>query len=88
MDNEHSGRQRDRPGKIKGRRGNRSAKTNDVPGRLAGWLGRWGADLLLVLGAGCICAGAAWIYPPAGPITAGALLIAGGVLWARGGDGP
>ncbi len=56
--------------------------------RLAGWLRRWGADLLLIWGAGCVCAGVGWIYPPAGLIAAGVLLIAGGVLWARGGDGP
>lgn len=56
--------------------------------RLAGWAGRWGADLLLVWGAGCVAAGVGWIFPPAGLIAAGVLLIIGGVLWARGGDGP
>ncbi len=55
--------------------------------RLAAWFRRWGVDLLLVLGAGCVSAGVGWMYPPAGLITAGVLLIAGGVLWARGGDG-
>ena len=56
--------------------------------RLTGWLGRWGADLLLVWGAGCAAAGAGWIYPPAGLIAAGVFLILGGVHWARGGDEP
>ena len=55
--------------------------------RLADWLRRWGADVLLAAGAGCISAGVGWIYPPAGAIAAGVLLIAGGVLWAKGGDG-
>lgn len=54
--------------------------------RLARWAGRWGADLLLIWGAGCVSAGVGWIYPPAGLIAAGALLIAGGILWAKGGD--
>lgn len=66
-------------------------KPRDRPGlrkRLAGWLGRWGADLLLVWGAGCASAGIGWIYPPAGLITAGVLLIAGGVLAAKGGGEP
>lgn len=62
-------------------------KQRDRPG-LARWLRRWGADLLLVWGAGCVCAGVGWVYPPAGLIAAGVLLIAGGVLWARGGDEP
>ena len=69
----NDGKQRDRP------------RLRD---RLAGWLGCWGADILLVWGAGCVATGVGWIYPPAGLIAAGALLIAGGVLWARGGDGP
>ena len=56
--------------------------------RFSCWADRWGADLLLVLGAGCLCAGVGWIFPPAGLIAAGALLIVGGVLWAKGGDGP
>ena len=56
--------------------------------RLAGWLGRWGADLLLGLGAVLISVGVGWVYPPAGLVAAGVLLIAGGVLWARGGGGP
>lgn len=54
---------------------------------LARWAGCWGADLLLVWGAGCVSAGVGWIYPPAGLIAAGILLIVGGVLAARGGDG-
>ena len=56
--------------------------------RLWNWLQRWGADILLVWGAGCVCAGVGWLCPPAGLIAAGALLIAGGVLWAKGGGGP
>ena len=67
------------------------AKPNDVPRLwdwLTGWLSRWGADLLLVWGAGCVSAGVGWIYPPAGLIVAGALLIAGGVLCAKGGGEP
>lgn len=56
--------------------------------RLARWAGCWGPDLLLVWGAGSVCAGVGWIYPPAGLIAAGVMLIAGGVLWAKGGDGP
>lgn len=67
----HSGNQRDRP------------RLRD---RAAGWLRRWGADLLLVWGAGCVSAGVGWIYPPAGLIAAGVLLIAGGILWAKGED--
>lgn len=66
-------------------------RPRDRPGtreRLAGWLGRWGADLLLTAGSVLIGAGAGWIYPPAGLITAGALLIAGGVLLAKGGGAP
>lgn len=70
--NENSARQRDRPG---------------LRMRLAGWFGRWGADILLTAGALLVSAGAAWIYPPAGLILGGALLILGGVLLARGGDG-
>jgi len=68
-----------------------SGKQRDRPRfrvRAANWFRKWGADLLLVWGAGCVSAGAGWIYPPAGVIAAGVLLIAGGVLWARGGDGP
>lgn len=56
--------------------------------RLAAWFRRWGADLLLSLGALLVSAGTGCIYFPAGLIAAGALLIAGGVLAARGGDGP
>lgn len=88
MDGKRNSRQRDRPRTAEGRRDSRLAKPNDVRGQLTVWLGEWGADLLLVLGAGCICTGAAWIYPPAGAIAAGIALIAGGVLWARGGDEP
>lgn len=65
------------------------SKQRDQPfaARMAVWLRRWGADILLACGAGCISAGVGWIYPPAGLIAAGALLIIGGVLWARGGGG-
>lgn len=69
----------------------RETRPRDHPGvraRLAGWLGRWGADLLLGLGAVLVSVGAGWVYPPAGLVAAGVLLIAGGVLWARGGGGP
>lgn len=66
-------------------------KPRDRPGawdRLTGWLGRWGADLLLAMGAVLISAGAGWVYPPAGLIAAGALCIAGGVLAAKGDGEP
>lgn len=72
-ENKHEVRPRDRP------------KLRDC---LVRWAGKWGADLLLVLGSVCVSAGVGWSYPPAGLIAAGAFLIAGGVLWARGGDGP
>lgn len=64
-------------------------RTN-IRNRLSRWADNWGADLLLMLGAGCVSAGAGWIYPPAGLIAGGVLLIAGGVLWSRGkgDDGP
>lgn len=73
MDKEHNGKQRDRP---------------KLRERLRHWLKLWGADVLLVCGAGCFSAGVGWIYPPAGLIAAGVSLIAGGVLWARGGGVP
>lgn len=57
-------------------------------GRLTGWLARWGADLLLTVGAALVSAGAAAIYPPAGAVLGGALLIAGGILWAKGENPP
>lgn len=66
-------------------------KPRDRPGtreKLAGWLGRWGVDLMLTIGAMLISAGVGWIYPPAGLIAAGGQMIAGGVLWARGGGIP
>ena len=92
MDNEgHNGKQRDRPGGPQDCRDSRSAEPNDVPclrERVAGCFEKWGADLLLTCGAVCVSAGVGWIYPPAGLIAAGTLLIAGGILWARGGDGP
>lgn len=68
-----------------------NTRPRDRPGvreRLAEWLRRWGADLLLTLGAILISAGAGWICPPAGLIAAGVQMIAGGVLWARGGGIP
>ena len=61
-------------------------KQRDRP-RLGPLLARWGADLLLMTGAVLVSAGVGWIFPPAGLIAAWVLLIAGGVLWARGGDG-
>lgn len=73
MDKEHNRKQRDRP------------RLRD---RLWALVRLWGADALLVCGAWCVSAGVGWIYPPAGLIMAGVLLIAGGVLWARGGVGP
>lgn len=74
MDQEgHSCNQRDRPG---------------FRDRLALWLRRWGADLLLSSGALLASIGAGWIYPPAGLIAGGVSLIAGGVLAAKGGDAP
>ena len=57
-------------------------------GRLAGGVGGWGAYLLLALGSVLVSVGVGWVYPPAGLVAAGVLLIAGGVLWARGGGGP
>ncbi len=76
MDNDgHSGRQRDRP----------AVKKRPLLEWLCWLLDCWGADLLMVVGAGCVSAGAGLIYLPAGIIAAGALLIVGGVLWARGG---
>lgn len=66
-------------------------KLRDRPGtreKLAGWLGRCGADLMMTVGAVLISAGVGWIYPPAGLIAAGVQMTAGGVLWARGGGIP
>lgn len=71
--NGQAGRQRDRP---------------RLKVRLSLWMRRWGADLLLTVGALLVSAGAGCIYPPAGLIAGGALLIVGGVLAAKGGDGP
>ena len=81
----HNGKQRDRP--VPG--GEKTARMK-FRARLACWASKWGVDLLLVLGAGCVSAGVGWIYPPAGLIAAGVLLIAGGVLLAKGkgGDDP
>lgn len=69
---------------TKGQEGN----PRDRPGareRLARFANLWGADLLMTFGGVLLSAGVGWIYPPVGLITAGALLIAGGVLWAKGG---
>lgn len=43
-------------------------------------------DFLSVGGAVCISTGAYQIYVPAGWIVLGILLIAGAVIWSRGGD--
>ncbi len=58
----------------------------DPESRLKQWARRWGADLMLLAGAGCVSAGVWWICPPAGLIAAGVLLMTGGVLCARGGE--
>lgn len=47
----------------------------------------WIVDILGILGAGLITAGAALIYVPAGFITGGLLLLAAAVLAARQGGG-
>lgn len=44
----------------------------------------WSADVLLTAGASCTAYGAWLLHPAAGYITGGVLLIAGGVLAARG----
>lgn len=72
----------------KGTRDGPLPETKGIRVRLSGWLGRWGADLLLAAGAALVSAGAGWIYPPAGLIAGGVLLMAGGVLAAKGGEGP
>jgi len=38
----------------------------------------------IALGAALLDAGAAWIYHPLGPIVAGALLLAAGIISAKG----
>ncbi len=66
-------------------------KARDAPllrQRIATWLNRWGADVLLAAGALLASVGASWIYPPAGLIAGGVLLIAGGILWAKGESDP
>lgn len=50
------------------------------------WRG-WLADLLLTAGACAIAGGVAAIYPPAGAIVGGVLLILGGILIGRGEGG-
>jgi len=42
-------------------------------------------DVFAVGGAVCLAAGAAWAYPPAGPMVLGVLLLVGAVLSARNG---
>lgn len=44
-------------------------------------------DLLLIAGGAAVAVGAGLIYPPAGLIVGGLLVIAGVALSARGGDG-
>ena len=53
----------------------------DIAGKSAA---NWAPDSLMVLGGASIAYGAWMVYPPAGFIAAGALLIAAGVLAARG----
>ena len=67
--NGQGGNQRDRP---------------RLRNRLAAWFRRWGSDLLLSLGALLLSVGMGCVYFPAGLIAAGMLLIAGGVLAAKG----
>ncbi|MBE6722704.1 MAG: hypothetical protein E7572_09570 [Ruminococcaceae bacterium] len=43
-------------------------------------------DVLAVSGAACASAGVYQIYVPAGWIVLGVMLIAGAVIWSRGGD--
>ena len=64
-------------------------KARDKPSRVMQFLQDWGADMMLILGAGMVALGAGLIYGPAGWIAGGALMIAGGVILARGerGDG-
>lgn len=71
--NGNAGKQRDKPGLLY---------------RLRLFLALWATDILLLSGAALVSIGASMIYPPAGVIAAGVLLIVGGVLWAKGGDGP
>lgn len=59
-----------------------------IKDQLTWLLSRWGADILLMVGALLVSVGSGQIYPPAGLIAAGVLLIVGGVLWARGGGSP
>lgn len=62
-------------------------KARDKPSRVMKFLKAWGADLMLLLGAGMVALGAGLIYGPAGWIAGGALMIAGGVILARGEGG-
>lgn len=57
-------------------------------GKLRTWLGLWASDILLAAGGALIGCGVSMIYPPAGVIAAGVLLIVWAVIWARGGVGP
>lgn len=58
--------------------------------RAVGRVGRWAlsenvaVSVALVAGAAGVAAGVAMVHVPAGVITAGVLLIAGSVLYARG----
>ena len=54
------------------------------PGRLKMALGRWGADILLILGACAVSVGIGLVFPPAGLIGAGVFALAGGVLASLG----
>jgi hypothetical protein len=57
--------------------------------RLAGWKATLGdnvPDLMMVAGAGLVSCGAWLLHPAAGCITAGVLLLTGGVIASRSAD--